>query len=396
MRSAEIYRSIILNHKANNQIISRIRLNAAKITFSIFLVANTILDLIKRNVWATIFFIISIISFLIVVSFFRPVPSNLNSSSAVIVKIPSGTNFQKISDSLSQKGLIDNRTLFRLMGVLSGKDQKIQSGLYKIPHELSTWQILNYLTNGNNITVKVTLPEGISAHKIAGILQETVEIDSAKFMSLVNDSGFAHSLGVKADCLEGYLIPETYYFGWKMPEEEIIKFLVNKTLRLFDADSVQQQLAQLNMPVNKILTLASIIEGEVQVDSERALVSSVYHNRLDRGWLLQADPTIQYILPDGPRRLTYRDLEIDSPYNTYKYPGLPPTPINNPGEKSIFAALYPAETRYIYFVATGDGGHRFSRTASEHAYWKRKFDQVRREVRLEERRKRRNSNGAPQ
>lgn len=379
-----------------NETENRIRLTAAKIAFGIFLVVNTILDLVKRNIWATIFSVVSIIFFLAIASFFQPVPSDLNSSSAAILKIPSGTSFQQISDSLYRKNLIRNKTLFRLLGVLTGKDEKIQSGLYKIPRELSSWQVLNYLTKGNNIIVKVTIPEGISARKIAGILKETVEIDSAKFMLLVNDSNFAHSLGVKADRLEGYLIPETYYFDWKMSEAEIIKFLVNKTLSLFEADSVQQQLAQLNMTVKEILTLASIIEGEVQVDSERVLVSSVYHNRLDRGWLLQADPTIQYILPEGPRRLTYKDLEIDSPYNTYKYPGLPPTPINNPGKKSIFAALYPAETRYIYFVATGDGGHRFSRTASEHAYWKQKFDQVRREVRLEERRKRRNSNGAPQ
>ncbi len=138
------------------------------------------------------------------------------------------------------------------------------------------------------------------------------------------------------------------------------------------------------MSINEILTLASIIEGEIQVDSERVIVSSVYHNRLERGWLLQADPTIQYILPGEPRRLTYRDLDLDSPYNTYKYPGLPPTPINNPGKKSIFAALYPEETNYLYFVATGNGGHRFSRTSSEHAYWKKQFDQVRRKVRSEE------------
>jgi UPF0755 protein len=176
-------------------------------------------------------------------------------------------------------------------------------------------------------------------------------------------------------------LPETYLFSYGMREGEIIHRLVDSTLSIFQSDSVQWQMQKLGMDMHEILTMASIIEGEVVVDSERVLVSSVYHNRLKRKWHLAADPTIQYIIPGPPRRLLNKDLEIDSPYNTYKYIGLPPGPINNPGKKSIMAALFPADTRYLYFVATGDGGHRFSQTASEHAYWKEKFDQVRREVR---------------
>jgi UPF0755 protein len=161
--------------------------------------------------------------------------------------------------------------------------------------------------------------------------------------------------------------------------------LVSGTLAIFEPDSVQSQLFRLRMNRHQILTMASIIEGEVVVDSERVLVSSVYHNRLRRGWMLGADPTIQYIIPGPPRRLLHDDLEIDSPYNTYKYRGLPPGPISNPGKKSILAALFPAQTRYLYFVATGNGGHHFSQTAAEHAHWKANFDQIRKEVRRNQR-----------
>jgi UPF0755 protein len=363
-----------------------VHLLISKSAFGLFLLTNLILYLFKRNFLVTLFAILSILFLLLIVSIFQPLPPASELSSAVTVKIPSGISFNQVSDSLHQKGLIGNKRIFQLLGILSGKDQEIRSGLYRIPKQFSSWQILNYLSTGNNVTIKVTIPEGVTSDKIAGILQNKIEIDSAAFVNLVNDSAFAKSFGIQTHLLEGYLLPETYYFDWKMNERELIRFLVDRTLRLFHSDSIRERMAELNMSVNEILTLGSIIEGEALVDSERAIISSVYHNRLRRGWRLQADPTIQYIIPGEPRRLNYRDLEVDSPYNTYKYPGLPPSPINNPGRKSILAALYPAETQYLFFVATGDGGHRFSRTTEEHAYWKRQFEQVRRKVRLEKRR----------
>jgi len=373
--------AIFSNDKRGNPV----HLLMAKLAFGLFLFGNSILHFLKENLLASFFAAVSILFFLLIMSIIQPLPSASELSSAVTVKIPSGINFKHVSDSLYQKGLIRSRQLFQLLGVLSGKDQEIRSGLYRIPKEFSSWQILNYLTAGNNVTIKVTIPEGVTSDKIAGILQSKIEIDSGAFVTLASDGAFAKSFGIQTDFLEGYLLPETYYFDWKMSEKELLRFLVNRTLKLFDSDSVRQRLRELNMNVNEILTLASIIEGEALVDSERAIISSVYHNRLRRGWRLQADPTIQYILPGEPRRLTYRDLEIDSPYNTYKHAGLPPAPINNPGKKSILAALYPADTQYLFFVATGDGGHRFSRTTKEHAYWKKQFDQVRRKVRREKR-----------
>jgi len=129
---------------------------------------------------------------------------------------------------------------------------------------------------------------------------------------------------------------------------------------------LQQQAKKMKMTIGQVLTMASIVEGETVLDRERPIIAGLYYNRLHRGMKLEADPTIQYIIPDGPRRLFYNDLRIDSPYNTYKKYGLPPGPINNPGRKSILAALYPARHNYLYFVADGLGGHRFARTYEEH------------------------------
>ncbi len=168
-----------------------------------------------------------------------------------------------------------------------------------------------------------------------------------------------------------------------MNEKRIISFLVKRCLDIFTPE-VMARIDSMKMSVHEILTLASIIEGEAIFDEERAVISSVYHNRLRRRIKLQADPTIQYILTGPPRRLLYKDLEIDSPYNTYKYYGLPPGPISNPGKNSILAAIFPASTNYIYFVAKGDGKHTFSRTAAEHSRAKAEFNKVRREVKRKE------------
>jgi UPF0755 protein len=152
-------------------------------------------------------------------------------------------------------------------------------------------------------------------------------------------------------------------------------------------DEFKDRMNKLNMSEKEVITLASIIEGEAIYNTERPVISGVYHNRLEKGMRLQADPTIQYIVDDGPRRLLNKDLKIKSPYNTYLNYGLPPGPINNPGFESIKAALYPANTEFLYFVAKGDGYHTFSRTQKEHNTAKRKFHKLRRLARRQKAKK---------
>lgn len=306
--------------------------------------------------------------------------------SQIVVTVPSGATFKQFTDSLEAHHLIRHKQIFLLLGKLSGKDTRLQAGRFEIPKGMSEWQLLKFLENPPRARIKVTLPEGILSSRMAGILAKRLGIDSSRFCQLVYDSAFASSLVPGVPNLEGYLQPETYFFEWKTPEEEIIKYLVKQTLQIFEPDSIQQQLKKLGMTPREILTLASIIEGEVMVDSERVYISSVYHNRLRKGWRLQADPTIQFAIPGPPRRLLKKDLEIDSPYNTYKYRGLPPGPINNPGKESILAALFPKKTKYLYMVAIGDGRHKFSRTLKEHNYWHARFNEIRRKIRREKRR----------
>ena len=165
-------------------------------------------------------------------------------------------------------------------------------------------------------------------------------------------------------------------------ELEIIETLVREFKKNI-SDSLLIAAKNLNLSLHQIVTLASIIEGEAGIDEERPVISAVYHNRLKKNMKLEADPTIQYIIPDGPRRLTKSDLTIDSPFNTYLHTGLPPEPINNPGKKSIYAAAFPVKQPFLYFVATGDGRHAFSKTLQEHLLAKKKLDRLRKEVQMQ-------------
>ncbi|MFZ0390177.1 MAG: endolytic transglycosylase MltG [Calditrichia bacterium] len=358
----------------------RISIYAAQVAFGIYLIwKNMTFRIKKHKIIAVVLPLIIIVAAMILL--FPPYSEpDLSAAETETILIPRGSSLREVANILDSANVLQWKNVFILEARLSGYHSQIKAGLFKVPADMHPWHLLKYLTQPSFADIKVTLPEGILARDMAAEFSEKLACDSARFMALVNDSVYADSLGVRAGSLEGYLLPETYFSTYGVSEKAVINRLVGNTLAIFEPDSVQLQLGELNMSRHQVVTLASIIEGEVMVDSERVIVSSVYHNRLDRGWLLQADPTIQYILPEGPRRLLLKDLEIDSPYNTYRYAGLPPGPINNPGRGSILAALYPARTSYMYFVASGDGGHRFSRTAQEHARHKAQFNRIRREV----------------
>jgi len=298
----------------------------------------------------------------------------------VTVEIPKGSTLKTISDTLLSKELIDDTELFKIWIMSLGKEKDIKAGHFEVPLGLNYAQLAKYLSKAKAKQIKVTLLEGWQTEEIGLKLRNEIGIDSDIFISLTKDTAFIRQFGIECNSLEGYLLPDTYYFYWGMSEKAIIKILVNKNLAIFNS-SVHKQMEELKMDRHEIVTLASIIEGEAILDDERTTISSVYHNRLNRRMKLQADPTIQFILNGPPRRILYRDLEIDSPYNTYKYYGLPPGPINNPGKNSILAAIYPKDTKYVFFVATGDGSHTFSKTGSEHVRAKVKFNKVRRKVR---------------
>jgi UPF0755 protein len=354
--------------------------------FVCFLTAHFLWYLIRHTVWWRLLTFALLPAAIIYYAFFRPLPDDYAPRDFVTVNIPFGATFRQVSDSLQEVNLLEHEAVFLVLGKISRKERNIRAGMFEIPRGLSSWQLLNYLETAPAMQIKVTFPEGILSTQMAGILQEKIGIDTSLFVSLVHDSAFAQTL-MGESSLEGYLLPETYFFEWKMPETQIIQRMAANTRQIFEADTIRDRLSQLNRTPLEIITLASIIEGEVMVDSERVYISSLYHNRLRLGWPLQADPTIQYIIPGPPRRLLHRDLEIDSPYNTYKHTGLPPGPINNPGRESILAALYPANTSYLYMVAMGDGRHKFSKSLKEHNFWHAKYNEYRRQVRREQRQK---------
>ena len=301
-----------------------------------------------------------------------------------LIKIKSGLSVKAIADSLEKYQIINNADDFIFTTKLFGNVAKLKAGAYWLNRKLSPYKAMKLMVEGKVSSVNVVIPEGVTSYQIASIFSKKLEIDSTKFIGLINNPGIISSYGLNVNSLEGYLFPNTYSFYWGISEEEIINILINEFNRNF-IDSLKNIIAEKGWSVHQILTLASIIEGEAMVDSERPIISAVYHNRLKKGILLQADPTIQYIIPDGPRRLLNRDLAIDSPYNTYRYAGLPPGPVNNPGLQSIIAAIYPATADYIYFVAKGDGSHIFSRTWNEHLRAKAKFYQYRRMINRQKR-----------
>jgi len=302
----------------------------------------------------------------------------------MLIKIKSGLSVKAIADSLEKYEVIKDADDFIFTTKLFGNVAKLKAGAYQLNKGLSPYKAMKVIVEGKVSSVNVVIPEGLISYQIASLFSKRLQIDSTKFIDKVNNPDFISSLDLNTNSLEGYLFPNTYAFYWGITEEEAIKLLLKEFHRNF-TDSLKDIVLEKGWSVHQILTLASIIEGEAMVDSERAVISAVYHNRLKKRILLQADPTIQYIIPDGPRRLLNRDLAIDSPYNTYRYAGLPPGPVNNPGLRSIIAAIYPAEVDYIYFVAKGDGSHIFSRTWNQHLRAKAKFDQYRRLINRQKR-----------
>jgi UPF0755 protein len=283
-----------------------------------------------------------------------------------VVFVSKGERFAEVVDSLESKGIIRNRAMFELVAMLFGGSSRMKVGKYIFENGASNAHIIQTLKSGEgNQLIHVTVLEGTYARTQARIFAKAIGGDSSRYIQQVYDSAFARSLGVEAPSLEGYLLPETYAFTWQQDERHIIRALFGHFDEFF-GDSLRQRADEIGMTVHEVVTLASIVEGEAILNEERPIISGVYHNRLRRGMRLEADPTIQFILPDGPRRLLYADLEIDNPYNTYRNRGLPPGPVNNPGKASILAALYPAQHSYLYFVANGKGGHWFSRSYAEH------------------------------
>ncbi|MDO9573665.1 MAG: endolytic transglycosylase MltG, partial [Candidatus Contubernalis sp.] len=240
-------------------------------------------------------------------------------------------------------------------------------------------EILEKLYQGDMIQsyTRITLSEGLRVEQVAARLKDQGVVDEEVYLQLLSenyfDYWFLQDITQSSYPAEGYLFPDTYYLENDDAEEEIIHRMLQQFQEVFN-DTYQERAEELGMTVHEVVTLASIIEREARLKEERPLISGVFHNRLQRNMLLQSCATVQYALGEIKPKLTNKDLEIESPYNTYIHTGLPPGPIASPGRDALHAALYPEETDKLYFVLRGDnsGGHYFSKTLQEHLENQRK------------------------
>lgn len=281
------------------------------------------------------------------------------------IRINEGSSTTRVARQLKQEGLIPNERLFVNAVRLLGGTRSIRAGNFQVFNVRHIGDLAKQILRPKPAEFTVTLPEGLTREQIAQFIALKYPIDTERFLELTEDSALLESVGVDGPNLEGYLFPDTYRIHNGSTEEEIIEKMVRHTQQALSEDVIERG-KRLGLDEHEILTMASIIEGEARVDSERVIISAVYHNRLRRGMRLQADPTVQYAIPGEPRRLLYRDYEYPSEYNTYIYKGLPPGPVNNPGRASIEAAVTPAEVNYLYFVAEGQGSHIFTNSLEEH------------------------------
>lgn len=282
------------------------------------------------------------------------------------VAVTEGMSFKAVAAMLHREGIIRYRGYFEILGRIQGITRRVRQGYYGLGTHMSMWEVLEALRQGRIIEYQVIVPEGYNLYQIGYVLARTPLIkDPQEFIRLAKDGKFVRSLGIEASTLEGYLFPDTYYFPKGITVEGIARHMVQRYRSVFD-DSYRARAAALGFTEHQIITLASIIEKEAKIPSERKLISAVYHNRLKIGMKLQADPTAVYGKKAWVTNVTREDLKRKTPYNTYLHKGLPPGPIANPGQESILAALYPAPVDYLYFVAQGDGSHYFSKDYSTH------------------------------
>jgi len=271
-----------------------------------------------------------------------------------LVTIEQGMAARRVADLLKIEGLISSKNYFLFLLRLKSAKARIKAGVYEIDSKESTWRIINRLVSGRTKKIKLTIPEGFTARQIGQLIEEKGLGRRKRFLKIVEQRG-----------VEGYLFPETYFVEYDISEEEIIDAMVDQFNKLFTKE-MEEKVKKFNFTKRDTVILASMIEKEAARDEERPLISGVFHNRLRKHWYLESCATVQYALGEHKEKLTYEDLKVDSPYNTYNHFGLPPGPICNPGLASIKAALYPAETDLMFFVAEGEGTHGFSKYYGQH------------------------------
>jgi UPF0755 protein len=287
----------------------------------------------------------------------------------VEVHLPPGSSVAAFADSLAARRVIGSARWFRIRARLAGVDRSLRPGIYLLRPGAPLGEILATLERGEEVTRKVTLPEGATLWDLARIVERELGIPAESTWAAASDPGVRAGFGIQGPTVEGWLLPETYAFGGYTSARQVVRVFLAGRRESWPGDW-EARAAAADLDRDEVLTLASIVEAEAFLDEELTRIAAVYRNRLRLGMPLQADPTINYafLVDSGTRRsrLFNRDYAYQSPYNTYLHPGLPPTPIGNPSTAAIEAVLTPADTRELYFVARGDGGHIFATSYAQH------------------------------
>jgi UPF0755 protein len=285
----------------------------------------------------------------------------------IYVEIPEGATVRSIARTLEKKGVVRSAVAFEALCRLRGA--RPQAGEYRFEHPASSFAILHKLVAGEVAYHTVLVPEGSTMFQVADRVAQAGLVTREEFLQAAHDPAPIRDLAPAAINLEGFLFPAQYEFPRRVTAQEIVGAMVRRFRQVWESVAGQPGGNPHRLSTLELVTLASLVERETAVAEERGLIAGVFYNRLRKHYPLQCDPTVIYALERGGRyrgELLLRDLHYDSPYNTYRYRGLPPGPIANPGEAALRAALFPPETEYFYFVANGQGGHFFSKTLREH------------------------------
>lgn len=287
------------------------------------------------------------------------------------VVVPQGASFRAAADSLAKAGVIQAPALFRLYAKLRGGDRRIKAGTYLLRRGSSWNSVLTALREGKGLMFTVTIPEGFTLSQIVPLVARALAVPADSVIAAARDTAHLHRLGVPTPTLEGYLFPDTYMLLPGTPARAAVAAMVRRFEQVWRPEWTAR-LDSVGMTRHQVMTLASIVEREAKRPEERPVIAGVYRNRLRSRMRLEADPTVQYARGIHTNRVLFKDLDVDSPYNTYKHTGLPPGPIASPGAASLRAALYPADVPYKFFVAYPDGRHEFTVDFAQHTTARRK------------------------
>jgi len=304
-----------------------------------------------KKITITILIILALSGFFIISLWYgSKLPKDINATEEKIFSIEKGQSFFQIADNLEEEGLIKNSLYFKAYVLLEGHSRSLQAGEYFLSPSMSLPQIVQKIVSGDTASITVTIPEGFTVKQI----EERLGFD------------------LPGENLEGFLFPDTYRFPLNISGQEAVDRMKENFDRKL-TEEMKEEIEKQGKTIFEIVTMASLIEREVRTLEDKKLVSGVLWKRLEIGMPLQVDATIVYITGKQTTRVSLQDLQIDSPYNTYKYRGLPVGPICNPGLDSIIAAIYPEESQYWYYLSAPDGITHFSRNLQEHNIAKAKY-----------------------